>query len=174
MTMSRYQIIFSGQLVHGASREQVQARLFRADGARIATLFSGRRISPESGLEAGEAWTYRVALERAGVPADILPMGKEAKLAPGQENDLDAVHSEAARKPFAVPPQDACTAAFAALGIPDFGSGTELLESRTEAPIAPLESSDPNLAAVGSDLAPIPARPAGALPDISHFRLEPF
>ncbi|MFC0712132.1 hypothetical protein [Azorhizophilus paspali] len=57
MTMSRYQIIFSGQLVHGASREQGPARLtrlFRADDARIATLFSGRRISPDSGLEVGE------------------------------------------------------------------------------------------------------------------------
>src|SRR3546814_8887783 len=45
-TMSLYEIPFSGQLLPGATLEQVEAnltKLFTADAQRLAMLFSGRR-----------------------------------------------------------------------------------------------------------------------------------
>ncbi len=178
MTMSRYRIVFSGQLMHGVSREQAQAnlaRLFRADAARIAALFSGRRISLKDNLQADEAERYRAALERAGALADILPMEAVEPFAPRQETDLATPRPEPARKPLVVVPRDVYMAAFNAVEAPDFGIapvGTELLEPRTEESPPPLDLSGLSLAPVGSDMEQVPARSVGVLPDISHLRLE--
>ncbi|SEJ06344.1 hypothetical protein SAMN04244579_02979 [Azotobacter beijerinckii] len=178
MTMSRYQIVFSGQLVHGASPELVQAnlaKLFRADAARIATLFSGRRVPLKGNLEADEAEKYRAALARAGARVDILPMEEEAPLAPRQETDLSADRSHPTRRPLVVVPRDAYMAAFAAVEAPDFGiaaAGADLLEPKPAAVPPCLDLSGLSLAPVGSDMGPVPAAPAGPLPDISGLHLE--
>jgi hypothetical protein len=178
MTVSRYQIVFSGQLVHGASREQVQAnlaKLFRADAARIAALFSGRRVSLKGNLTAEEAEKYRTTLERAGALADILPMEAAALLAPGQETDLPANRPESPRKPLVVAPRDLYMAAFTAVEAPDFGvapAGADLQAPKPEAPPPRLDLSALSLAPVGSDMGQAPARSAGPPPDISHLRLE--
>ncbi|WP_460425700.1 hypothetical protein [Azotobacter armeniacus] len=177
--MSRYQIVFSGQLVHGTSLEQVQAnltRLFRADAARIATLFSGRRVPLKSNLDAAEAEKYRATLERAGARVDILPMEEAVQLAPRQETGFPADRPEPARKPLlVVAPRDAYMAAFTAVEAPDFGvapAGADLQEPRPESVPPRLNLSGLSLAPVGSDMGQAPARPAGPLPDISHLRLE--
>lgn len=149
--MSRYQIVFSGQLVHGASREQVQAnlaKLFRADAARIAALFSGRRVSLKGNLAAEEAETYRTTLERAGALADILPMEAAVLLAPGQETDPPANRPESPRKPLVVAPRDLYMAAFSAVEAPDFGvapAGADLqvAEARSAAAASGPERSEP-------------------------------
>lgn len=178
MTMSRYQIVFSGQLVHGASSEQVQvnlARLFRADAARIAALFSGRRVLLKSNLDAGEAEKYRATLERAGARVDILPVKEEVQLAPAQEIGSLADRLESVRKPLVVAPRDSYMAAFTEVEVPDFGIapvGADLQELRPEAVAPRLDLSGLSLAPVGSDIGQVSTRPTGPLPDISHLCLE--
>ncbi len=176
--MSRYQIVFSGQLVDGASLELVQAnlaKLFRADATRIAALFSGRRVPLKGDLEADEAEKYRAALARAGARVDILPMDEEVPLAPQQETVASANPSEARRRLLVVEPRDVYMAAFVAVEAPDFGVaavGADLQEPKPEAVPPRLDLSALSLAPVGSDMGQAPAPVAGPLPDISALALE--
>lgn len=173
--MSRYQIVFSGQTAAGAVREQVQAdlgRLFRADAARIATLFSGRRIAIKGNLDAAEAEKYRTALARVGALVEVLPEGApEAAADAGRSADSAPV----ARGRLQVQPRDEYMAAFAAVDAPDFGVaplGVDLQEARPESPAPELDLDRFSLAPVGSDMGQAPAKPAGPPPDISHLSLQ--
>jgi hypothetical protein len=181
MTMSRYQIVFSGQTAAGAVREQVQAdlaRLFRADAARIATLFSGRRIAIKGNLDAAEAEKYRTALARVGALVEVLPEGapEAAASAPAAADaGRPADSAPVARGRLQVQPRDEYMAAFAAVDAPDFGVaplGVDLQEARPEPPAPELDLDRFSLAPVGSDMGQAPAKPAGPPPDISHLSLQ--
>lgn len=72
--MRCYEIVFNGQLMPGAQLGQVQtnlSKLFQADAARIALLFSGRQIVLKSNLEAVAAEKYRATLARAGALVEV-------------------------------------------------------------------------------------------------------
>jgi len=72
--MSRYEIVFNGQVLPGAQLERVQAnlsKLFQADAPRMALLFSGRQIVLKSNLEAIAAEKYRATLARAGALVEV-------------------------------------------------------------------------------------------------------
>lgn len=179
--MSRYQIVFSGQTAAGAVREQVQAglaRLFRADAARIATLFSGRRIAIKGNLDAAEAEKYRTALARVGALVEVLPEGapEAAASAPAAADaGRPADSAPVARGRLQVQPRDEYMAAFAAVDAPDFGVaplGVDLQEARPEPPAPALDLDRFSLAPVGSDMGQAPAKPAGPPPDISHLSLQ--
>lgn len=179
--MSRYQIVFSGEIIAGAEQEQVRAdlaRLFRADAARIATLFSGRRITLKGNLDAAEAEKYRATLARVGALVEVLPEGapEAAASAPaaadaGRSADSPAV----ARGKLQVQPRDEYMAAFAAVDAPDFGIvplGVDLQDARPEPQAPTLDLGRFSLAPVGSDMGQAPAKPAGPPPDISHLSLQ--
>ncbi len=175
--MSRHQIVFSGQLVPGASLEQVQAnlaKLFRADAARIAVLFSGRRVPIKGDLDAADAEKYRITLERAGALVDIVPMEEAAKIAPGQETG-PAAEGRTQRRPLVVAPRDVYMAAFVEVEAPDFGVaevGVDLREPGPEVVPPTLDLSGLSLAPLGSDMGQASAPPAGPAPDTSSLRLE--
>src|SRR3990167_2416478 len=88
VTMARYEIAFSAQLVPGAQLESVKAnlaKLFQADEQRLALLFSGRRIVIKSNLDEAGAEKYRATLERAGALVEVCNMDveiEEVEMAP--------------------------------------------------------------------------------------------
>ncbi|MCU1717499.1 DUF805 domain-containing protein [Pseudomonas sp. 5P_3.1_Bac2] len=72
MSEARFKVLFSGELVPGAQLEVVQAnlaRLFKADPARIAALFSGKPVEIKRGLSEAQAEHYLKALHQAGANA---------------------------------------------------------------------------------------------------------
>jgi hypothetical protein len=190
MTMARYEIAFSAQLVPGAQLELVKTnlgKLFQADEQRLALLFSGRRIVIKSNLDAAGAEKYRSTLERAGAVVDVIDMDEQI-----EEIELTSVPT-AATPPDAVPaaarsstsnsvegrlhitPRDEYMAAFADVDAPDFGIaplGDDLQDDKADAPVPTLDLSQFSLAPAGSDMGELKKAPAGPAPDISHLKLQ--
>ena len=181
--MSLYEIAFAGQLVPGASLEQVKenlARLFQADEQRIALLFSGRRIVIKSGLDAVGAEKYRSTMERAGALAIVQALEvEEVEMAP------PPVPAPVTAAPAAAPvsssgsarviPRDEYMAAFSDVEAPDFGIapvGADLQDARPDPEAPRVDLSQFSVAPVGSDMGQAKAPPAGPPPDISHRKLQ--
>ncbi|MDH0893103.1 MULTISPECIES: hypothetical protein [unclassified Pseudomonas] len=186
--MSLYEIAFAGQVVPGASPDQVKenlARLFQADAQRIALLFSGRRIVIKSNLDAAGAEKYRATMERAGALAIVQPLQvEEVTLAPPPAPQPVAAPAPAAPAQEAparsaasakVIPRDEYMAAFSDVEAPDFGIapiGADLQDARPEAQAPQVDLSQFSLAPVGSDMGQAKTAPAGPPPDTSHIKLQ--
>ncbi len=186
--MSLYEIAFAGQVVPGASPDQVKenlARLFQADAQRIALLFSGRRIVIKSNLDAAGAEKYRATMERAGALAIVQPLQvEEVTLAPPPAPQPVAAPAPAAPAQAAparsaasakVIPRDEYMAAFSDVEAPDFGIapiGADLQDARPEAQAPQVDLSQFSLAPVGSDMGQAKTAPAGPPPDTSHIKLQ--
>lgn len=186
--MSLYEIAFAGQVVPGASPDQVKenlARLFQADAQRIALLFSGRRIVIKSNLDAAGAEKYRATMERAGALAIVQPLQvEEVTLAPPPAAQPVAAPAPATPAQAAparsatsakVIPRDEYMAAFSDVEAPDFGIapvGADLQDARPEAQAPQVDLSQFSLAPVGSDMGQAKAAPAGPPPDTSHIKLQ--
>lgn len=186
--MSLYEIAFAGQVVPGASPDQVKenlARLFQADAQRIALLFSGRRIVIKSNLDAAGAEKYRATMERAGALAIVQPLQvEEVTLAPPPAAQPVAAPAPVAPAQAAparsaasakVIPRDEYMAAFSDVEAPDFGIapiGADLQDARPEAQAPQVDLSQFSLAPVGSDMGQAKTAPAGPPPDTSHIKLQ--
>ena len=72
--MQQFEIAFSGQILPGAELEQVKAaiaRVFQADAALLARLFSGQRVVIKKGVDAVGLAKYQSAFERAGAVLEV-------------------------------------------------------------------------------------------------------
>lgn len=186
--MSRFEVVFSGQLVAGAVLESVQAnmaRLFQADAQRIALLFSGRRMVIKNNLDAAGAEKYRLTLERAGARVEVLAMQvEEVELAAAPAvlsatpvvPELGVVASAGqAPGPLQVLPRDEYMAAFADVEALDYGIaplGVDLQDAQPQAVAPAVDLSQFSLAPAGSDMGQIKAEPAAPAPDTSHLKLQ--
>lgn len=178
VTMARYEIAFSAELVPGAQIEAVKtnlAKLFQADAARVDALFSGRRIVIKQNLDAAGAEKYRSTLARAGAVVAVALMDEgeieEIELAPPPPADPAP---PAAQRSLQVTPRDEYMAAFADVQAPDFGIAPlgDDLQDATAAPAAPaVDLTQFSLAPVGSDMGELARAPAGPAPDTSHLKL---
>ena len=172
--MELYEIVFSGEVLPGAQVDVVRdnlARLFQADEARLALLFSGRRWVLKNNLEAVEAQKYHATLERAGAQVSVVPMLMDV-----EESVMTAMPSAAppGDDRLDVAPRDAYMAAFSEVDAPNYGLaevGSDLQEP-PEQPVAPqLDLSAFSVAPVGSDMGQKPAPAAPPAPDTDHIKL---
>lgn len=181
--MTRYEIVFSGQVLPGAPVATVQAnlaRLFQADAQRIALLFSGRRMVIKNNLDAEAAEKYRSTLERAGALVEMLAMAvEEVELAPPPSAEPVAQPSASAVAPtpgrLQVAPRDEYMAAFVDVDAPDFGVapvGADLQDDKPPVVAPAVDLSQFSLAPVGSDMGQAKAPPAAPPPDTSHLKLQ--
>lgn len=72
--MQQFEIAFSGQIAPGAELSQVKAaiaRLFKADEALLARLFSGQRMIIKQSVDAAAAAKYQSAFQRAGAVLEV-------------------------------------------------------------------------------------------------------
>lgn len=72
-----FEVAFSGQIVTGANPEEVKARvskMFNADDAKIAMLFSGNRVVIKKNIDRPTATKYKAALYQAGAVCEINSM----------------------------------------------------------------------------------------------------
>jgi len=78
MSDQLFEVAFSGQVSDGANPDEVKARvgkIFNADDAKLAQLFSGKRIVIKKNIDQATASKYQTALNRAGAECEIVQMG---------------------------------------------------------------------------------------------------
>ena len=76
MSASQFDIIFRGDIVFGHQLAEVKTRLqqlFKADAAKIDTLFTGRPVPLKRNLDEATAHKYRDALIKAGAMVEVCP-----------------------------------------------------------------------------------------------------
>lgn len=87
MSDSEFDIIFRGDIVLGHQLAEVKLRLqqlFKADTAKIDTLFTGRPVPLKRNLDHPTATKYREALLKAGAMVELCPSDKSPANAPRQ------------------------------------------------------------------------------------------
>ncbi|MCF5707414.1 hypothetical protein GIV19_08935 [Pseudomonas syringae] len=195
--MSRYEIVFDGQLVAGAQPEKVKAnlgKLFQADASRLELLFSGRRLVLKNSLDADTAEKYRATLERAGAIVEVVqmnaPQAVDAVEAPQAAHINEVEEVELARPPdeptwlrkisvkpgrLQIKPRDAYMAAFSDVDAPDYSvaeAGSDMQDPKPD-PVPPaLDLSRLSVAPVGSDMGQAPRGTDKTAPDTSHLKLD--
>jgi hypothetical protein len=103
MSDQLFEVAFSGKIGADASLDEVKARvakMFNADEAKLAQLFSGKRIVIKKNIDQATAAKYKIALNRAGAECEIRPMGGEPAAAEGASKKPSAA-AETAQKPAA-------------------------------------------------------------------------
>ena len=78
MSDQLFEVAFSGQISDGAEPGEVKAKvakMFNADDAKLAQLFSGRRVVIKKNIDRATAAKYQSALNRAGAECEICLVG---------------------------------------------------------------------------------------------------
>jgi hypothetical protein len=86
MSDQLFEVAFCGQISDGANLDEVKARvgkMFKADDAKLAQLFSGKRIVIKKNIDQATATKYQTALNRAGAECEVKPLGGAAPAASG-------------------------------------------------------------------------------------------
>ena len=74
MSEELYEVSFSGAIIEGADIEQVKAKIgamFKADEAKLAHLFSGKRVIIKKNIDQATANKYKAALTNAGAECEV-------------------------------------------------------------------------------------------------------
>ena len=82
MSTDNYEVAFSGQIAEGADLEKVKvnvAQMFKADEAKLAHLFSGKRVVIKKGIDQQTAMKYQAALTKAGAVCEVVNLSAEAE-----------------------------------------------------------------------------------------------
>ena len=94
-----FEVAFSGKINDGADLDEVKARvgkMFNADDAKIAQLFSGRRVVIKKNIDRATAAKYKTALNRAGAECEVVPMGGSETAAAAADASSPAAPAAAA------------------------------------------------------------------------------
>lgn len=179
--MPLFEIAFQGQLRPGVTLEQARMRigqLFQIGDEQLNVLFSGRRVVIKQGLDAASADKYRQAIERAGAICSVdLQVREDAPApvaTPGASATAVSQTSSASSRP-SIKPRDAYMAAFSEVEAPDFDIaplGADMQDEYEEFVALPIDLSALSLAPPGSDLEPLRADVAPAVPNTDHLRLQ--
>src|SRR6187431_1959690 len=87
MSAPQFDIIFRGDIVFGHQLAEVKLKLqqlFKADAAKIDSLFSGRPVPLKRNMDEATAQKYRDALIKAGAMVEICPSDKSPANAPAK------------------------------------------------------------------------------------------
>lgn len=84
MADPKYDIYFRGEILAGADETQVKAaiaKIFKADAAKLAVLFSGKVNTIKKSVDKATAAKYQQAFKKAGAKA-VITLAKEAQSSP--------------------------------------------------------------------------------------------
>lgn len=200
MSDQLYEVAFSGQISEGADIEDVKAKvgkMFNADDAKLALLFSGKRVVIKKNIDKATAAKYQSALNRAGAQCEIsLPVGATAPApaavaAPAVAAPAAATAPAAAEKPASAesavqietgdygevaPPPATDPLGITASDIEDLAAsiapvGSELQEEYQEVEAPEFDLSEFDLAPVGSELNTRAKNSAPPPPDTSGISM---
>jgi hypothetical protein len=172
MSDQLFEVAFLGQISAGADPQEVKAKvgkIFNADEAKLAQLFSGKRIVIKKNVDQATAAKYQTALNRAGAECEISPIGADAP----------APQAAAAAADTAAPAESAAPVASAA-------PVSQQFETTYDGEVIPPPQTDPlgisgdqiedlavSVAPVGSELQDAHEEPEIPEIDISEFEIAP-
>ncbi len=129
MSDELYEVSFAGVIRDGEDPAEVRAKvgkMFNADEAKLAQLFSGKRIVIKKNIDQATAAKYQTALTRAGAECEVRPMGGAAP-APAA---AAAAPAAAEKTPAAAAPAAAAAA-------------SQVYETQYDGEVAPPPQTDP-------------------------------
>jgi hypothetical protein len=189
MSDQLFEVAFSGQVIEDANLDEVKAkvgRMFNADDAKLAQLFSGKRVVIKKNIDRATAAKYETALHRAGAQCEVAPMGGDAA---GQPSPAPAAEKPAATaKPAAAvqietsydgevpPPPQLDPLGITADEIEDLSAtiapvGSELRDDYEEVATPEFDLDGLEIAPVGSSLGSPPKKPDPPPPDTTGITL---
>ena len=196
MSDELFEVAFSGQISDGAEPAEVKAKvakMFNADDAKLAQLFSGRRVIIKKNTDRATADKYQTALNRAGAECEICLMGgtPAAQSAPVAA-EAPAPAASAAAKPASAaagaveietgdygevaPPPATDPLGITGDQIEDLAAsiapvGSELQSDYEEIAEPEFDLNGLDVAPLGSDLDSAPKKPAPPPPDTSGITM---
>ena len=191
MSDQLFEVAFSGQISEGANLEEVKARvgkIFNADDAKLAQLFSGKRIVIKKNIDQATAAKYKTALNRAGAECEVsssggaVPVVQAATAAPAAAPAQSAVASspsseyETSYDGEVEPPPQTDPLGITGDQIEDLAVsvapvGSELQDSYTEPEAPQIDLTGLDIAPVGSDIGSTRKDPEPPPPDTSGITL---
>jgi hypothetical protein len=189
MSDQLFEVAFSGQISADASADEVRARLakmFNADEAKLAQLFSGKRVIIKKNIDQATAEKYRTALNRAGAECEIGVMGGGTAATRPAAAEPAAETTTAAAAPTAQyetkydgevePPPQVDPLGITGDEIEDLAAtiapvGSELKDDYVEPEEPDIDVAGLEVAPVGSDLDTTPKKPDPPPPDTSGITL---
>ncbi len=192
MSDELYEVAFSGQIVDGASLEQVKAKvaaIFKADDTKLAQLFSGKRIVIKKNIDQATANKYKKALNNAGAQCEVQSLRVEvAEKTPKQvvqEKKAEDVVKPVSRAAPAVatsaadipPAPQTAPLGVDAGDIADLGAslapvGSNMQDGSGAVAAADIDVSGLDVAPPGSDLGQVRKEELLEQPDTSGLSLE--
>ncbi|HEY9202307.1 MAG TPA: hypothetical protein VIQ81_11985 [Gammaproteobacteria bacterium] len=196
MSEELYEVAFYGEIVEGAELDQVKAKvasMFKADAAKLAQLFSGKRVVIKKNIDQATANKYKSALQNAGAQCEVKSLA-EAAVAPPAESAAAPAAAPAAT-PAPAPAQTAAPAAsssransnapaapktdplgISANEISDLGAsilppGSNMQDGENTATAPEVDLSGLDLAPPGSDMGELKKDETVEIPDISNLSI---
>jgi len=180
MSDQLYEVAFSGQISEGADLDDVKAKvakMFNADEAKLALLFSGKRIVIKKNIDQATAAKYQSALGRAGAQSEISPPIATAAPAPAAAaKPASAVQIEAGDHGEVAPPPATDPLGITASEIEDLAVsvapvGSEMQDEHQEVETPEFDLSEFDMAPVGSELNPGAKKADPPPPDTSGISM---
>lgn len=197
MSDARFNLVFNGELVAGASPDAVKqnlAKLFKLDPARVEAMFSGKPVVLKKDADQATAMKFRAVLRQAGAQVRMEPVGAVEEVSaapappvePAAQEPATPVTAPAPAQPAAAP----ATASAAAGDMDMVGTirtggtgfsgefdvappGTDIADKVDgPAPMVP-DVSGISLAPAGSDMGQLKQKVEEKVPDISHLSIAP-
>lgn len=189
MSEELYEVAFYGEIVEGADLDQVKAKvaaMFKADAAKLAQLFSGKRVVIKKNIDQATANKYQSALQNAGAQCEVKSLAEAAST---QSADDGATSAAAAATPASAPVSSSVRAdsnapaapKTAPLGITaneisDLGAsilppGSNMQDGENTVVAPELDLSGLDLAPPGSDLGELKKHETVEIPDISNLSI---
>ena len=193
MSDTRYNLVFSGQVVGGADPATVKqnlAKLFKIDAARVEALFSGKPAVLKKDADQAAAMKFRAALRQAGAQCQMVAIGDGGAAAPAPASTKASFAQPAEEQSSAPAAQPVVTKPAASTDMEMVGTirtggagfsgefdvapvGADIGDEKDEpAPFVP-DVSDMSLAPVGSDMEELKKEQVIKVPDISHLSIAP-
>lgn len=186
MSEELYEVAFYGEIVEGAELDQVKAKvaaMFKADAAKLAQLFSGKRVVIKKNIDQATANKYKSALQNAGAQCEVKSLAAAASTQAAAETAPSA--PAAAEAPASSNPRADSNAPAApktdplgisATDISDLGAsilppGSEMQDGTSSVAAPEVDLSGLDLAPPGSDLGELKKDESAEIPDISNLSI---
>lgn len=189
MSEELYEVAFYGEIVEGAELDQVKAKvaaMFKADAAKLAQLFSGKRVVIKKNIDQATAKKYQSALQNAGAQCEVKPLvdavqampnesaAPAATPAPAQTAAPVASSTRVDSNAPAAPKTDPL--GISATDISDLGAsilppGSDMQDGTSSAAAPEVDLSGLDLAPPGSDLGELKKDEPVEIPDISNLSI---
>lgn len=148
MSDELYEVAFSGQVSDAADMDNVKARvgkMFNADDAKIAQLFSGRRVVIKKNIDQATANKYQGAFTKAGAIAEVKLMAAVGSVGVAVAATPEAPQAAVKAQPAPIPQVQAPFATASAEG------DEVLVPPQTD----PLGITGEQIADLGATIAPV-------------------